>query len=82
MLIDRSISATSVAAWALWIIGGVVVLTDVFVGPPIMGVGLWTTGAAMVLSIRRMLCRQADRQREAFEMGRDFERGSELHSVR
>lgn len=81
MISDKDISATSAASWTLWTLGGVLVVIGAFFDLWFTGVGLWLSGIGGVLSIRRMLCRDTERRQNAFELGRDWERGS-VHSLR
>ncbi len=69
MMNDRSISVTSVSAVTLWTVGGALVIVGAFFSLWFTGVGLYLAGAGGVLSIRRMFCQQAARERNAFEIG-------------
>lgn len=57
----------------MWLAGGAVVVVGLF-DQELTGVGIWLTALGAVLSVRWMLCRECYRQRNAFELGRDYER--------
>jgi hypothetical protein len=73
---DREVKMTTVLSAVLWTTGTLVVIagmwTEVY-GLP--GVGLLLAGAGGVLSIRGFVLHCQDHLRDAFEYGRDFERG-------
>lgn len=82
VIADRDVSATAVAAWALWIVGGALVVVGAFFDLWFTGVGLYTAGVGGVLSIRRMFCEDSRRRQNAFELGRDYERAGPVRSLR
>lgn len=82
MIADKDVSATAVASWTLWILGGALVVVGAFFDLWFTGVGLYAAGMGGVLSIRRMLCEDATRRQQAFEMGRDYERGDSVRALR
>lgn len=82
MISDKDISVTSAASWMLWALGGGLVAIGAFFDLWFTGVGLWLSGIGGVLSIRRMLCHDSSRHRNAFELGRDYERAGSVHSLR
>ena len=91
---DKQIGVWFASATVLWgfavlliTAGGIVGLASNGDGNEVatvsMVIGLWVTGAAMTLSIKHMFCRYNRLIRDAFEMGRDAERGERsLHSLR
>lgn len=74
MIHDRTISLTTMAAYALWSVGGGFVVVGYFFALWFTGVGLWLSGIGGVLWIRRMLCSQERKMQAGFELGRDYER--------
>lgn len=80
MISDRKISATIVIAALLWTIGGALIILGALTYHDLTGVGLWLSGVGAVFSVRRMFCRQAQREVTAFDLGRELERES-LRSV-
>lgn len=68
---DHTISTTTVAGYALWLLGaGFVALS--FFGPlPLAAIGLLLAGAGGVMQIRGFLCAQERQHRNAFELGRE-----------
>lgn len=75
MISDRTISTTFAASALLWTVGLGFMLLGLL-DLRFMGAGLWLSGLGGVLSIRRMFCGHEGRMRNAFELGRDHERGS------
>lgn len=70
---ERNISALLVAAIALWIVGGVLILLHV-VGVFTTGfghVGLYLAGMGGVLNIRHFFCQMHSREADAFNLGRE-----------
>jgi hypothetical protein len=65
----------SVFATALWVGGSVMVLLNAVIGIEVGQVGLACIGGAMVLNVRGFFCRMHSEMRDAFQMGRDYERG-------
>lgn len=68
---DRNISATVTAAYVLWTLGGSIILLSLFIAVPIAPVGIFVSGAAMVVHIRSFFICLAQRELEAFELGRE-----------
>ena len=70
---DLHVSATRVAAVLLWTIGialaGVNVTVDIDLG----ALGVIAACGGAVLNVRGYFCRLEDRERNAFELGRDYE---------
>lgn len=68
---DHTISTTTVAGYALWLLGaGFVALS--FFGPlPLAAIGLLMAGAGGVVQIRGFFFCLQRREREAYEIGRD-----------
>ena len=63
--------------------GLALVLVDLFSRVECGELGLLAAGAAMVFNVRGFFCRLAERERNAFEIGRDFEAGmQEVRRVR
>lgn len=69
------------AAMALWIVGGTLVLVHSIDTHLLGQLGLWLSGLGAVLWIRRMVCRLTERERNAFELGRDHERARDIRSI-
>ncbi len=74
---DRSIPVTAAIAALLWVAGLALILVDIATSSETSHLGLYSTGAAAVLTIRGFLCQMNVREREAFEFGRES-----VHSVR
>lgn len=72
---------TTGAAGVLWVVGAGLMIAGAF-DLRFMGWGIWVTAVAAVLTIRRMLCTQDQKARNAFELGRDYERADADGSVR
>lgn len=67
-----NISATAMAATLLWVAGGALIVLGLVYDHHLNGLGLWLSGLGGVMSIRRMLCQQYARERNAFELGKDY----------
>lgn len=73
---DREVQLAAVISGVLWVAGAATVIAGVFTktyGLP--AVGLFSAGVAAVLNIRSFVLRMEERVRDAFELGRDYERG-------
>lgn len=70
---DRAVSVTAVASMALWVVSAGLMVAG-FWDLHFMGCGLWLSAAAATCTIRKMLCEGEARARNAFELGRDYER--------
>lgn len=68
---DRTVSATTAAAVLLWTLGLTLVLLDLFGHVETGELGIYATGGAMVLNIRSFFCQQREREREAYDLGRE-----------
>jgi hypothetical protein len=68
---DLKISACSATAGLLWVTGLALILVTLFVGdvPALGQLGLYVTGAAMVLNVRTYFCRFLARETAAFKLG-------------
>lgn len=77
---DWHLSATAVAATVLWVIGValamVQLLTDVGVGQ----LGIIAAAGGATLNVRGYFVKLEDRERNAFNLGRDYE-NARMHSV-
>lgn len=72
---DRRVSVLHVAAGALWAIGALLALAYVALGLRGTGVlGLLVAMAGGVTNIKAMLVHLEERERRAFQLGRDYER--------
>lgn len=80
---DQEISLRAAIAAALWLAGTFLVLADIFTKYEVGQLGLVTVGAAMVLNVRSFFCHMHRQMQDAFELGRDYERGeSAVRSIR
>lgn len=70
-MIDRKISAIAALAYTLWMMGAVFVACSFFGPLQLAAVGLLLAGMGGVAQIRMFLCRMADREAGAFELGRE-----------
>lgn len=82
VLSDRSISFTAVLAGAGWIVGVALVVIDLFVAPRLDALGLIAAGAGGVLTIRGFFCTASERERNAFQLGRDSVQGEGVTPLR
>lgn len=79
---DRHISALHVAAGVLWVLGATLAVIYMAVGIRGTGcIGLLLAGAGGITNVRAMLAHMEERERRAFELGRDHERSRHLHST-
>lgn len=79
---DKHISATAGAAGVFWLAGLGLMVAGAF-DLRLMGWGIWTTGVAGVLTVQRMMSAHQHMMRNAFELGRDYERrDASVHSLR
>lgn len=79
---DSTIATTTAAALFLWPLGLLLIALDAILGWPTGQLGIYGTCAAGVLNIRGFFCQQRHRERNAFEVGRDYQRGAEVRSLR
>ena len=80
---EREVAVRTVVAVALWGIGIGFVLVQIFTPFRVGQVGLVCVGGAMVLNVRGYFSRLDGQMRDAFQLGRDFERGERrVHSIR
>lgn len=81
---DWEVRVAAVISGVLWVTGAALVVAGVLTkvyGVP--AVGLFTAGVAAVLNIRGFVLRMEERIRDAFDLGRDYERGQPpMRSVR
>jgi hypothetical protein len=77
---DREVSATVVASSALWVVSAGLMIAG-FWDLRFMGWGLWGAAIAATCTIRKMICQSDARSRNAFDLGRDYDRSAEA-SVR
>lgn len=71
---DRTISATTTIAYACWFTGTLLVFLSFFGPLQLAAVGLLIAGAGGVMQIRGFLCALERRERNAFALGKDYER--------
>lgn len=76
---DRPVSVTHAVSVGFWIAGLVFVGLELFAIWPTAALGLFLAGVGGVLTIRGYFCHMQDREREAFEIGRE---AAELRRVR
>lgn len=72
---EREIAVRSVVAGSLWLAGIVLVAIGALTPHEVGQCGLLCTGAAMVITVRGYFARFEEREREAFQLGRDYEHG-------
>lgn len=73
---DRSISFTSAVSAALWVLGVMLVMLDIALGEDAIGrLGFVVAMGGATLSVRSFICTLAYRERNAFEMGREYAEG-------
>lgn len=67
----------------LWVVSAGLMIAG-FWDPRFMEWGLWLSAAAATCTIRKMLCQSDAKARNAFELGRDYERKDDasVHSLR
>ena len=73
---DRQISTTTVTASLLWALGMALIVLDILTSRDTGELGLYATCAGGVLNIRGFFCSLHQRETNAFEIGRDYERGA------
>lgn len=71
---DKNVSLRSVIAYSLWLVGITLVVLDVFGLTGTGDLGVVIVGVGALLQIRGYFLEQAERDRNAFELGRDHER--------
>lgn len=64
-------------AATLWVIGSAMVVVSVFIEPGLGHVGLALVAGGMVLHIRGFFLQFYSELKNAFELGREYERGAE-----
>lgn len=69
---DKSVSATTVIATAMWVVGGLMTLVELFTRLDIGSLGIVIAAGGATLNVRRFFCQLAERDRNAFELGRDY----------
>lgn len=80
-MIDRKISATQTFAYAHWALGLSLIVTS-FYGPiQLAALGLLAAGVGGVAQIRGMICGLEERERNAFDLGRDYESSQGVRRV-
>lgn len=72
---DLHVSATIGAAVLLWVLGGTLSVLELFTGIHSGPSGVTIATGAAVLNVRAYFCQFADRQQNAFDLGRDYESG-------
>lgn len=81
---DWEVQVTAVISGVLWLAGAATIVAGVLTkayGVP--AVGLFSAGVAAVLNIRGLVLGMEQRIRNAFELGRDYERSQPpIRSVR
>ncbi len=68
---DRSIPVTAAIAALLWVAGLALILVDIATSSGTSHLGLYSTAAAAVLTVRGFLCQMQVRELEAYELGRE-----------
>lgn len=84
-LIDREISVTRVIATMLWALGLALIGCSFFTTEVFAELGLWVAGLGGVMTIRDCMRAAASREKEAFELGREYEasqRETDVYNVR
>lgn len=79
---DKDVSISWALAIALWTIGTMLVLWDLLAPVPVGNLGVVIVTAATVLNIRAYFGDMHEYMRNAFELGRDYERARERSGVR
>lgn len=77
---DFRISATTAASGLLWTVGVVLTIVELVTGLDVGELGVVTAAGGAVLTVRGFFCQLADRERNAFELGRDYE-SNRIHPV-
>lgn len=79
---ERRVSVIVVASVVLWIISCGLMIGGLW-DLRFMGWGLWLSAIGATVTIRQMLVQSEAKMRNAFELGRDYEReGSSVRSLR
>lgn len=71
---DKTVSLTSVFAWVLWVVAIALVLVDVFTEVNSGDLGIVAAAGGATLTVRGYFLDLEDRERNAFEIGRDSTR--------
>jgi hypothetical protein len=74
---DRNLSATVVAATVLWILGGSLAVVEAVSGLQVGALGIVAVAGGATLNVRGYFCGLEARERNAFVLGRDYEREQE-----
>lgn len=77
---DLDLSATGVAATSLWLIGVALALIQLTTNIELGQLGIIAAAGGATLNVRGYFLRFEDRERSAFEIGRDYER-HRMHPV-
>ena len=76
---EKRVLLSSLLTTMLWTIGLAVSVTNMFIGPDVGALGAALIGAAIAVDLRCLCHREHERTRQgeanAFELGRDHERG-------
>lgn len=72
---DRNISATTTLAVLMWMVGAALALTELFTHLDIGELGIVIAAAGATMNVRGFFCHIAYRERNAFELGREYEEG-------
>lgn len=76
---DREVTITDAVAVGLWLIGAAIIVVDFIVPVELLAVSMYIVGVAMCVTIRgyirRAACREVEREKAAFVMGREYESG-------
>lgn len=78
---DLTISATTVTAAALWLIGGTMTILELFTGVDGGELGIVLAMGGATLTVRGYFLRLCDQERHAFGLGREHERASRIRQV-
>lgn len=79
---DKAISINTVVAAVMWVLAVALVSIDVFSAENTGDLGIVMSAGAATVTVRGFFCQQFERERNAFGIGRDYEKGSKMRSVR
>lgn len=71
---DLHVSATIGTAVLLWVLGGTLVLLEMMTSIDCGAAGVTIATGAAVFNVRGYFCRLAQREQNAFELGREYGR--------
>lgn len=81
---EKQVGVASLIAVLLWTLGGVIVVADLFVTVDLGAVGLMLVAGGMVMTNRKVIHSMCERERDVFQMGRDYQhsQSTERNGVR